>query len=81
MKSIGLHTAANEDGAAILDVDRGEISTLNATGAYVWQALKRGQDVDTIVHDLARETGAETAVVDRDVRNFIESLKAKQLVA
>ena len=81
MTGIGLHTAANEDGAAILDVERGEISTLNATGAYIWQALQRGQALDTIVHDLARETGAETEVVDRDVRNFIETLKAKHLFA
>jgi hypothetical protein len=81
MKGIGLHTAVNEDGAAILDVERGEISTLNSTGAYIWQALQRGQALDTIVHDLARETGTETEVVDRDVRNFIETLKAKQLFA
>jgi hypothetical protein len=80
MRSVGLHTAANEDGAAILNIERGEISTLNATGAFIWQALERGQALDNIVHDLARETGAETEVVDRDVRNFIETLRTKQLL-
>jgi hypothetical protein len=37
-----LRTISNEDGAAILDTESGDLSTLNATGAYVWEALQRG---------------------------------------
>ncbi|MEG9437795.1 PqqD family protein [Edaphobacter sp. HDX4] len=72
-----LHTAANQDGAAILDVERGVISTLNRTGAYVWQRIERGETIETIASHLARETGQELETVERDVRDFFEALNRK----
>jgi hypothetical protein len=76
-----LRTIANEDGAAILDIDHDSISTLNPTGAYVWQGLQQAESVETIVAKLTRETGEDPLVVDRDVRAFIEELKKKQLLS
>lgn len=76
-----LRTISNQDGAAIFDIDRNRISMLNATGAFVWQALERGEQPETIIANLARETGEDSAVVERDVRDFIDSLKQKQLLA
>lgn len=75
-----LRTIANQDGAAILDIDRNRISMLNSTGAIVWQALERGEPLETIIAHLARETGEDAAVVDRDVRGFLDSLKQKDLL-
>ena len=37
-----LRSVANADGAAILDTEAGQITTLNSTGALVWKALERG---------------------------------------
>jgi hypothetical protein len=76
-----LHTVADRDGAAILDLERGLISTLNPTGAYVWQGLQRGEPLETIIASLASETGEATSVVERDVREFVESLKENQLLS
>ncbi len=78
--STHLQTITNQDGAAILDMDRNRISMLNSTGALVWQALERGELVDTIIANLARETGGDFAVVDRDVRKFLDTLKQKHLL-
>lgn len=75
-----LHSVVDPDGAAILDIDRGLISTLNPTGAYVWQALQRGEAVETIVTNLARETGEQATTVERDVRDFIGRLKEQHLL-
>jgi hypothetical protein len=71
---------ANQDGTAILDIKAGRISTLNSTGAYIWQALQRGEAFETIAEGLARETGEEAKVVERDVADFIEVLKKQDLL-
>jgi hypothetical protein len=80
MKPSHLHTVADPDGAAILDIERGSISTLNPTGAFVWQGLERGEAPEAIIVSLARETGEDVIAVERDVRDFIESLKNQHLL-
>jgi hypothetical protein len=76
-----LHTVADQDGAAILDIERGLISTLNPTGAFVWQGLERGEPLETIIANLATETGGEPWVVERDVRAFVKSLRDNHLLS
>jgi hypothetical protein len=76
-----LRSIVDHDGAVILDIPRNAMTTLNPTGAYIWQRLERGMQIDAIVADLARETSADPIVVARDVGEFIEQLKSKQLVA
>ena len=75
-----LKTVVDQDGAAILDIERGLISTLNHTGAYVWDKLQRGETLATIIGNLAGETGEQSLTVERDVLEFIEDLKQKQLL-
>jgi len=75
-----LKVVVNEDGAAILDIENDSISTLNLTGAYVWQGLQRGESIDTIIASLAHETGEEFALIERDVRAFVEDLNQKHLL-
>jgi hypothetical protein len=80
IESNHLQSIVDCDGAAILDIDKGMITTLNSTGAFVWQRLRRGEILDTIVADLAQETGEDALAVERDVREFVESLKQKSLI-
>lgn len=81
MSDIGteLKTVVTPDGAAVLDMRRGSISTLNPTGAYVWLALERGESEEAIVESLARETGMSPEVIGPDVRKFMEALMARDL--
>jgi len=74
-----LRSIVNDDGAVILDIERDSISTLNPTGAYVWQGLQRGESLEIIIANLARDTGEESLQVERDVREFVEDLKQKRL--
>jgi hypothetical protein len=71
----------NQDGAAILNVTAGTITTLNFTGAFVWQGLQRGENADMIVHNLARETGEEADEIKKDVLEFIDAMKKEKLLA
>jgi hypothetical protein len=75
-----LRTIVNQDGAAILDTKAGRISTLNASGAYVWQALEHGDEIETIADGLSRQTGESLEVVKRDLVDFVEALKKHDLL-
>jgi hydrogenase maturation factor len=75
-----LRAVVDRDGAAILDIERGLVSTLNRAGAYVWQRLHAGTAVETIIEELAHETGEEIHLIEHDVREFVEVLKEKQLL-
>lgn len=75
-----LRAIVNQDGAAILDTRAGTMSTLNTSGAYVWQALERGEDLETIATGLARGTGEEVDAVRKDVQDFIDALEKHDLL-
>jgi hypothetical protein len=74
-----LRAIANQDGAAILDTRAGRITTLNSSGAFVWQSLERGEGIESIAERLARETGEPTGAVKKDVADFIAALKKQDL--
>ncbi len=76
-----LRTIVNEDGAAVLDTERGTISTLNTTGAYVWQALERGEREEDIVEGLTRDTGTPREVIRQDVSDFIAALRQNKMLS
>jgi hypothetical protein len=74
-----LQSMVDQHGGAILDVQCGTISTLNLTGAHVWQALELGRDPDVIAAEIARETGQLVEEVVEDLRKFIEALRSNNL--
>lgn len=75
-----LKAIVNEDGAVILDIEHDSMSTLNPTGAYVWQGLQRGETIDTIIANLSRDTGEDSLLVETEVREFVADLQQKQLM-
>jgi len=75
-----IRSIVNDDGAVILDIPRNAMTTLDCTGAYVWVHLQRGMQVDAIVAELARDTGADQSMVAKDVEAFTEQLRSKHLV-
>jgi hypothetical protein len=75
-----LRVIVNQDGAAILDTKAGRISTLNSSGAYIWQALERGEGIETIAQGLSLDTGEQIDAVKKDVADFIEDLKKQDLL-
>lgn len=69
----------NQDGAAILDIKSGKVSTLNATGSIVWHALERGEPIEAISENLAGMTGEPLESVRSDVASFVDALKKQDL--
>jgi len=76
-----LRTILDQDGAAILDVSRNEITTLNSSGAFVWERLERGYTADGIVDELASMCHADRATVSDSVYRFLHELDAKHLIS
>jgi Coenzyme PQQ synthesis protein D (PqqD) len=75
-----LRSIVDHDGAVILDIPGNAMITLNATGGYIWKLLERGLQIDEIAAEMARETGVDEAIAARDIYEFMEQLKARQLV-
>ena len=76
-----IRSVVDHDSAVILDIPRNAMTTLNPTGAYVWQRLERGLSLNDIVTELARDMHIDEAVVATDVDAFMEELKSKHLIA
>lgn len=70
----------DEDGAVVLDVERGVVMTMNAAGGFIWRRLQERSTLDAIAHELAHETGTDIGVVDRDVHAFADRLRAAGLL-
>jgi hypothetical protein len=75
-----LRTVVNQDGAAILDVSRNQITTLNSTGGFIWDRLQQGRTAEQIVQDLASEFNTDPAVLEQDVLSFLEQLQSEHLL-
>jgi transcriptional regulator len=76
-----LRSIVDRNGAVILDKSRNTMTTLDSTGAYIWERLQKGLQVDAIVAELVRDTGTDESVVAKDVDEFMEQLKSKHLVS
>ena len=76
-----IRSIVDHDGAVILESPCNAMTTLDSTGAYIWERLQRGFQVDAIVAELARDTGADELIVAKDVEEFMEKLKSKHLVS
>ena len=76
-----IRSVIDHDGAVILDIESSTIVTLNPTGGYIWERLKQGKLPDEIIRELAYETQTDLAIVERDVRDFLDSLKSRHLLA
>ena len=75
-----LRSIVDQDGAVILDIRHDELLTLNTTGGYIWGQLQQGKLLEEIIGSLACETHMDPAVVEHDVRAFLEQLKSKHLL-
>lgn len=78
--SSNLRTVINPDGAAILDIQGNQITTLNSTGGFIWERLQQGTPVEQIVRALACESNTDPLIVEKDVNTFLKQLQSKHLI-
>jgi hypothetical protein len=75
-----VRSVIDDDGAVLLDVNRGTYFSLNAVGVEIWKCLEAGMTLDQIGHALASEFEAPSDVVAGDLQAFAHLLSEKSLV-
>jgi len=75
-----IRDSISQDGAVLLDIDRGLCLSLNVVGARIWQMLKVDQSDEQIVAALAQEfTEIPRAQLQEDYLNFLRQLETNNL--
>lgn len=69
-----------QDGAIVLDIHQGQIFNLNFVGSRIFELLKSGSAESVIVDDISREFGIGRDLAEKDVREFLQTLKKCHLV-
>ena len=70
----------NQDGAIVLDVRQGQMFNLNFVGSRILELVKSGSAESAIVDEISREFGVSQDVAEKDVHEFLQNLKKRQLV-
>jgi Coenzyme PQQ synthesis protein D (PqqD) len=79
--SESIRSTHGQDGAIVLDVEQGQMFSLNLVGSKILEFLESGSDESQIVNAISCTFSASPEVVANDVREFIESLKQRKLIA
>lgn len=68
------------DGAVVLDIRQGEMFNLNPVGSRILELIKNGHSETAVVDEISRQFHADRAVVQRDVEEFLASLREHRLL-
>lgn len=72
---------ARDDGAVLLQIERGRYQSLNRAGAAIWKEIAGGARAGEIVSRLCgAHPGVARERVERDVEQFLAQLAARGLV-
>src|SRR5260370_9057696 len=77
--SENVRTTVNQDGAVLMDIQRGSMLTLNPVGSIIWQQLSDGCSPEQIPERLASVFGIAREQALTDVNEFVEPLHAQHL--
>ena len=61
-------------------VDFKVVVTLNETGAFLWNVLKSGADIDSLTKALTAEYDVSTDEAYKDVQEFVKILEDNSLI-
>src|SRR5262245_43995056 len=78
--STHVRTTITPDGAVLMNIKGGQMITLNPIGSIIWQGLTDGQSQEQIASGLASRFGVPVEQTLEDVHEFMEQLKAQQLI-
>ena len=80
--SPSVRSAADEDGAVLLDIEQNLIFTMDPVGSLIWNHVKQGDSKEIILETLVSTfPEMEQPVLERDLNEFFEALVAAKVVA
>jgi Coenzyme PQQ synthesis protein D (PqqD) len=78
--SEGVRSTHGQDGAVVLDIQRGQMFNLNCVGSRILELLESGSAEPDIVRVISHEFNADREAVQSDVREFIEAMRKHKLL-
>lgn len=78
--STALRTIQTEDGALVLNVQRGRIFRLNAIASLVLTRVQERQLVSEIIREISEEFSTAADIVGRDVAELLSNLEKHGLI-
>jgi len=69
-----------QDGAVLLDIERGQMFCLNSVGSKILELIGSGCDEQEIVGRVSAAYGADIDIVRADVREFLETLSRHSIL-
>ena len=72
MHKIGNETLLVPVGSHVMDINA--LVTLNVTGRYIWEILKKKHSVNKIVSEISLMFDVDLATADIDVKKFLDEL-------
>ena len=78
--SEGVRSTHGRDGSVVLDINHGQMFTLNIVGSKILEMLERGCSQAQIVEEISGRFRIRHDIVERDVHEFLECLEKHRLV-
>lgn len=69
-----------QDGAILLDIQHGQMFSMNATAARILELVRRGCDESQIVAEISQVYGGNEDIVRADIVELIERLITLQIL-
>src|SRR5258708_32460806 len=76
-----VRATVTDDGVVFLDISKGKILSANNVGARIWAKLQEGVPADLIAEQISAEFKAPKDTVEKDLLEFIGSLREKGHIA
>jgi hypothetical protein len=70
----------NQDGAIVLDIRQGQMFNVNFVGSRILELLEIESGESMIVDQISHEFNVSRDLAEKDVRDFLQSLKKCHLV-
>jgi len=75
-----LRITHGQDGAILLDVERGQIFTLNPVASRILQLLQSQHDPAQIAHDISETYQMNLETVKQDLGEFLQQMQGSELI-
>ncbi|MCU1295739.1 MAG: hypothetical protein JWO91_17 [Acidobacteriaceae bacterium] len=75
-----VRTTLGQDGAVVLDIQRGRVLRLNVTGSFIFERLQRGDTESQIIDAIMQHFCVSHDVAQVDVGEFLKSLKQAGII-
>ena len=75
-----IRAASSDEGAVLLDIQRGRMFTLNPTGSRILELIEAGTPFDQIASRIAAEFSVSPETVLADAAQFLVELRQHALI-